>query len=152
MHLIHISQDCINKRRELTGNAIVDISGGLSLWESIEEPPELLPGLLNRLHPLLHLEIAEVLLANPALLADADDTFPGEGPSDLAERGAGALVGGHVEVDAPVGVVLGGDDAAELGPGELGLGQALFRERDFVVRGRGVGGVVQIALGFGVPH
>ena len=51
-----------------------------------------------------------------------------------------------------VGVVVGGDDAAELGPGELGLGQALFGERDFVVRGCCVGRRVEIALGFGVAH
>lgn len=133
-----------------TGDAVEDVGGGLALGEAEEEAAEAVAGLLDGAHALLDLEVAEVLLADAALLAGADDAVAGEGGADLAERGAGALVGGDVEVDLPVGG--GGDDVEDALPGGAGLVDAEWGERDAVVGRGGVGGHVEVPLALAVAH
>lgn len=109
------------------------------------------------------MEVAKVLLADAALLAGTKDAAAGEGATDLAEGGAGALVGGHVEVDAPVvavavaaGCGCGGrrtiTDASDGSAGVACLLEAAGGERDLVVGDVGVGGAVEVALALTVTH
>jgi len=104
------------RERESTGNAIEDVGGGFSFWKAVEESAEALASLLDDVHAILDLEVAEVLFANAALFPDADDALLGEGAANLAERGSGAGVGGDVEVDAPIGGASASDDVAHAGP------------------------------------
>jgi hypothetical protein len=146
--------DGLNRARlgsdDRTGDAVEDVGGGLALGEAEEEAAEALARLLDGAHALLHLEVAEVLLPDAALLAGADDAVPREGAADLAQRGAGARVGGHVEVDLPVAAAR--HHVADALPRGARLLRAQRRQRDAVVGRGGVGRHVQVALALAVPH
>lgn len=136
-----------------TGNSVEDVGCRLALREAEEEATEALTGLLDGKHAVMDLEVAKVLLADAALLAGAQDARAGEGAADLAESGAGALIGGRVEVDAPLpALVLIGEDASDGPAGIARLLEALGGEGDLVVRGGGVGGGVEVALAFAMAH
>lgn len=148
------------EEKKRTRNAIENVGSGFALGETVEETAEPLPVLLDDLHPLLNLEVPKVLLPNPTLLAHADHAPLREGPPDLPEGGARALVRRHVEVDAPrVGATAAGgggggvgDDVAEAGASETRLGEAVVGQGDPVVGGGGVGGAVEVALTLAVAH
>jgi hypothetical protein len=134
-----------------TGDAVEDVGGGLALGESEEEAAEALARLLDGAHALLHLEVAEVLLPDAALLAGADDAVPREGAAHLAQRGPGARVGGHVEVDLPVAAA-SRHHVADAVPRGARLLDSQRCQRDAVVGRGGVGRHVQVPLALAVPH
>jgi len=111
-----------------------------------------LASLLDDVHAILHLEVAEVLFADAALFPDPDDALLGEGATNLPERGSSARVGGDVEVDAPIGGASASDGVAHAGPSELRLCNPLRCQLDLRVR-RGVvcGGIV-VPLRLPVTH
>lgn len=142
-----------NRGRGLTCDAVEHVGGGLALGEPEEEPAEPLPRLLDHLHPLLHLEVAEILLPDPALLPHPEDPLLGERPPDLPQRRPRPLVRRHIEVH----LIVGGAPAlrhglADAPPGRAGLLGPERREGDPVVRRGGVGRHVQVALALAVPY
>lgn len=112
-------RDPTKRRGGLTGDAVKDVGSRFPLRKAVEESAEPRPRLLDDLHPLLDLEVPEVLFPYPALLPHPDNPPPAESPAHLPQRRPRPLVRRHVEKHPPVRRA--GDQPPEADPSLPGL-------------------------------
>ena len=142
-------------RRSHTGDPIEDICHRLALGEPVEEPAETLPDILDCLHLIMLLKIAEVLLPDARLLAYAFDLLLLKRFPNLLECAEGSHIRGHIEEDAPALATLAhllANNFPDDLPTALRLNRSGLRQADLRVRDVAVLLRIHIPLALPVTH